>query len=243
MTKCARIRSSAASISAEFRPGIHLVEQQDARVHCDALRKLEALAIRQRQRARRKLGEVAETDKGEVSSRLLLRGRDWRRVAGEERAAATFSITVISGNGWTIWNVRAMPRREAWKRPLGGSRRGHRSAHAGVGRKTPVIRLTSVVLPAPLGPIRPTISPGNNFRRHVVNGAHAAKRARNPLDLEDARGHAATFRRASAQATRTFANGIRTSPPGKQKTRTTMTRPSTPLWISRKLDQIRSSSN
>jgi len=38
------------------------------------------------------------------------------------------------------------------------------------GVKNPVIRLSVVVLPAPFGPIRPTISPGSTSRVQPVNG-------------------------------------------------------------------------
>src|SRR5436190_28580 len=59
----------------------------------------------------------------------------------------------------TSWNVRAIPslqRRAGGKPP--SSRPSNRMLPS-VGRKTAVIRLNSVVLPEPFGPISPTISP------------------------------------------------------------------------------------
>ena len=59
-----------------------------------------------------------------------------------------------------FWNVRVMPRFAiAW----GGSppiRSPSNTTSPAVGGKTAVTTLKSVVFPAPLGPITPTISPG-----------------------------------------------------------------------------------
>ena len=44
-----------------------------------------------------------------------------------------------------------------------------------VGFRLPASRLKSVVLPAPLGPIRPSISPRLKRDRHAVDGAQAAE--------------------------------------------------------------------
>ena len=57
-------------------------------------------------------------------------------------------------------------------RPAAGPRR--RSCPR-VGGATPVIRLTSVVLPAPFGPIRPRISPGVHVEADVLDGHDAAE--------------------------------------------------------------------
>ena len=43
------------------------------------------------------------------------------------------------------------------------------------GAKKPVIRLNSVVLPAPLGPMMPTISHSDTATRHVAVRLHAAE--------------------------------------------------------------------
>src|SRR4029450_5229447 len=70
-----------------------------------------------------------------------------------------FSRTLILANGWVIWKVRTIPAAQmrwggkpvrSWplKAPLPAS-----------GAWKPAMAANSVVLPAPLGPIRPTISP------------------------------------------------------------------------------------
>ena len=74
---------------------------------------------------------------------------------------ATLSSTVRSGNGRTIWNVRARPRAAD---VLGRLRRrcaapSKRMSPAS-GLNTPAMRLNSVVLPAPFGPMTAKISPG-----------------------------------------------------------------------------------
>ena len=46
------------------------------------------------------------------------------------------------------------------------------------------MRSNSVVLPAPLGPMMPTISPGATAKRHVVDGPDAAERPGEARDLE-----------------------------------------------------------
>ena len=72
---------------------------------------------------------------------------------------ATFSNTVMSGIIFTCWKVRAMPRRKISRegRPLMVSPRNCTAPE--VSGSTPVMRLKVVDLPAPLGPIRPTIWP------------------------------------------------------------------------------------
>ena len=72
---------------------------------------------------------------------------------------ATFSSSVMSGIIFTCWKVRASPQRAMARagRPL--TVRPRKVTAPRVSGSTPVIRLKVVVLPAPLGPIRPTISP------------------------------------------------------------------------------------
>src|SRR5581483_11947837 len=77
-------------------------------------------------------------------------------------ATSTFSRTVSPGNAWLCWNVRARPRRP---RRCGGQRVTSwpsSSTVPAVGRSKPVSRFTSVDLPAPFGPMRPTTSPGSS---------------------------------------------------------------------------------
>ena len=71
----------------------------------------------------------------------------------------TFSSAVISPHSRMFWKVRAMPSRVIWwrlRRPIGSP---SNTTVPEVGRYTPVMALKQVVLPAPLGPIRPRISP------------------------------------------------------------------------------------
>ena len=100
-----------------------------------------------------------------------MRGAPWRRArassieampAANIAPAITFSTTVMAGKGCTTWKVRAMPRAEIWN----GFRRWIGSPLCRISPElagcTPVMMLTSVLLPAPLGPIRPTIWPGSS---------------------------------------------------------------------------------
>jgi uncharacterized protein YhdP len=71
----------------------------------------------------------------------------------------TLSITVMVSKLLTTWKVRPTPR---WQRSAAGRRvtsSPSKMIEPWVGGSTPAIRLNSVDLPAPLGPIRPTISP------------------------------------------------------------------------------------
>ena len=71
----------------------------------------------------------------------------------------TFSVTVRSRKGFSFWKVRATPRwlMRSGRRPV-MSCPSRRTRPASGGWK-PVIRSNSVDLPAPLGPMMPTISP------------------------------------------------------------------------------------
>src|SRR6201996_3771479 len=70
-----------------------------------------------------------------------------------------FSRTEILPNGWVIWNVRTMPAAQmrCGARPV--MSRPSKEIRPASGRWKPAMAANSVVLPAPLGPIRPTISP------------------------------------------------------------------------------------
>ena len=71
----------------------------------------------------------------------------------------TLSTTVMVSKLFTTWNVRAMPR---WQRAAAGiwvTSSPLNQIDPCVGGSTPAIRLNKVDLPAPFGPIRPTISP------------------------------------------------------------------------------------
>ena len=76
----------------------------------------------------------------------------------------TFSITVMFRKSRSVWNVRAMPLFVI----LCGARPEILSPSKTISPestwKIPVIRLKTVVLPAPFGPITLTISPSSTCR-------------------------------------------------------------------------------
>ena len=79
-------------------------------------------------------------------------------------ASSTLSSTVSLGNRLVIWNVRAMP--SAVRRWLGQAVTSwpNSSTCPDDAGKIPVIRLNSVVLPAPFGPMMALRSPGMILR-------------------------------------------------------------------------------
>ena len=116
------------------------------------------------------------------------RGSDvWR--FGPTTPAMTFSNTETSRNGWTIWKVRPIPSRA---RRCGGwpviSRPSNEMTPL-VGRMKPEMVSNSVVLPAPFGPIRPTISWPAEFERDLVDRAQAAEPARDLAYLQQRPAH------------------------------------------------------
>ena len=86
-----------------------------------------------------------------------------------------------------IWKVRAMP--SAVRRWLGQSvtSRPNSSTCPDDAGKMPVMRLNSVVLPAPFGPMIALRSPGMTLRRDVAHGVQAAEALRQALQLENRR--------------------------------------------------------
>ncbi len=88
----------------------------------------------------------------------------------------TFSRTVISGKGCTTWKARPSPRwqRSAVARPL-RSRPSSATVPA-VGASRPEIRLSSVDLPAPFGPMMAKISPRATSKETSSTAARPPKR-------------------------------------------------------------------
>src|SRR6185312_8467689 len=70
-----------------------------------------------------------------------------------------FSRTLMRAKGWVIWKVRTMPAAQirCGARPV--MSRPSSTMRPASGLWKPAMAANSVVLPAPLGPIRPTISP------------------------------------------------------------------------------------
>ena len=99
-------------------------------------------------------------------------------------ATSRFSTSVICGNGRGIWNVRPRPRRRrACDGSLSIAAPSSRIAPPD-GLSVPAMQLKSVVLPAPFGPISPTISPRLHGHRHILDGHDAAEVPGDRADFE-----------------------------------------------------------
>ena len=83
----------------------------------------------------------------------------YARPPGRWPPVSTFSSTVISANGRGIWKVRPTPRAMRRFRASRDTSWPPILIVPDVGLRLPASRLNSVVLPAPLGPISPSISP------------------------------------------------------------------------------------
>ena len=76
-------------------------------------------------------------------------------------ATRTFSRTVSEPNASSRWKVRPIPRLARRCTGIRVTLRPSKRTLPWVGRCSPVITLKQVVLPAPLGPIRPVIRPAS----------------------------------------------------------------------------------
>ena len=107
---------------------------------------------------------------------------------GPRSAISRCSRTVDSGNSSIRWNDRPIPRGPGRGRPAGGVLAVEADG-APVGpqhaRRT---QLKNVVLPAPLGPMRPTRSPAST-RSDTRRGHDPGEGAGDPLGLQDRRAH------------------------------------------------------
>src|SRR5262245_58523498 len=70
-----------------------------------------------------------------------------------------FSRTLILAKGWVIWKVRTMPAAQIRCGASPVMSLPSKATRPASGAWKPAMAANSVVLPAPLGPIRPTISP------------------------------------------------------------------------------------
>src|SRR4051794_25890241 len=91
----------------------------------------------------------------------------------------TLSSTESPANGFTIWNVRPMPAAQTWsgRRPWISSLL--KTTLPVSGAYTPAMMLKIVVLPAPLGPISPLISPSGTAN----DASRTARRPRNAFEI------------------------------------------------------------
>src|SRR6516165_10754845 len=137
--------------------GQHLVEQQELRLGGERTRDFEPALFR---RIRLLASTSARAARPQNSSTSCALRRACRIVVARTSAPTmTLSMTVMVSKLLTTWKVRPMPRRQ---RSAAGSRVTSSPSNQiapSLGRITPAIRLNMVDLPAPLGPIRPTISP------------------------------------------------------------------------------------
>src|SRR5947207_1556222 len=99
--------------------------------------------------------------KSRMAPTSCLRSRRAPEADGEPKSAPTrtFSSTVMPRNACETWKLRAMPRRAIrWAGRLLMIRPWNRISPDEGGR-LPLMRLTSVVFPEPLGPMTPSTSP------------------------------------------------------------------------------------
>src|SRR6267142_631267 len=93
---------------------------------------------------------------------------------------STFWSTVYSRNSAVAWNVRAMPRRQISDGRSPEIRSRLKRISPAVRGMTPVIRLKAVLLPAPLGPMRPWIEPGATVMERSATACRPPKRRETP---------------------------------------------------------------
>src|SRR5688500_12156803 len=106
-----------------------------------------------------------------------------RRRSVKKAGTSTFSRTVSSSNGRSVWKVRPHPARALRK---GGERvtsRSNRKTFPARGRTKPVRALKRVVLPAPFGPMSPRISPVRRDRDTLSTAVTPPKRTVIPSAL------------------------------------------------------------
>src|SRR6266852_5481248 len=113
-------------------------------------------------------------------------GRDQKRadarpgVVTRWAATSTFWSTVYSRNSVVAWNVRAIPRRQISDGRSPDVRSPLKKTSPAVSGITPVIRLKTVLLPAPLGPIRPWIAPRATVMERSATASKPPNRRETP---------------------------------------------------------------
>ena len=190
------LSSSTRSMMSSSRLGLTPAAGSSSRIACGIghqhARQLEELALAAGEHPRRLALEAGQRDEVEQRARLVDRRALLRRDAAgpqEVRPDALAGLVLARRSarsrapssrrkGRGIWKVRPTPRADAPLRALAARRRGRRCGSRRMSAcRLPASRLNSVVLPAPFGPISPTISPRRERDRHAVDGAHAAERA------------------------------------------------------------------
>src|SRR3990172_10630605 len=87
----------------------------------------------------------------------------------------TFSRTVLSRKRAVSWNTRPMPLAETTWGSLPPMSSPRKTTFPELGEWKPVMRLNTVVLPEPLGPMRPNISPSCTARSRLETAARPPK--------------------------------------------------------------------
>src|SRR5579883_1721988 len=142
--------------------GHNFVEEEDTGAQCQGPGQVEPLAALARERRGRDVRLPAKPTKSSTSraaSRAAATRGVWRRAA-----TRTFSSTVMWRKGRGDWKVRPSPTRAATGAGTPVTSRPPRRTWPASGVSMPVTVLTSVVLPEPLGPISPTISPASTWK-------------------------------------------------------------------------------
>src|ERR1700722_14998159 len=97
--------------------------------------------------------------------------RGWRRKA----PTMTFSRIVMSSNVAGTWKVRPMPSRAWVSADRDATSTPSKRMRPRVGARSPAMQLKNVDLPAPFGPISPTISPASTARSASLNARKPPK--------------------------------------------------------------------
>src|SRR5580704_10203087 len=101
------------------------------------------------------------------------------------RLTSRFSDTLNCLNRRTAWKVRATPARAKASGGALANGRPSRWTSPALGLWKPERTLTSVVFPAPFGPIRPTIAPGSSVNETPSIAASPPKRTETPSATSD----------------------------------------------------------
>ena len=115
------------------QPAGDLVEEQDARLGGERARKLQALALEQRQRAGAAIGERQQAGPSRISPQRSRRLPNSPRSLPCVAPTRRFSKTVMLAKGCGIWNERAMPARARACGERGGDVAAVEADRAGIG--------------------------------------------------------------------------------------------------------------
>ncbi len=96
----------------------------------------------------------------------------------------TFLTTGTFGNVLIVWNVRAIPRRQILYAGIGVMSRPLNKILPELGLSEAEIRLKSVVLPAPFGPMSPMISPCSTWKLDVRHRSQSTEITRDVLTFK-----------------------------------------------------------